>query len=189
MFLCDWPLSRCFWVCFPNSGDRYARSACAGNNAAPGNDAPVSRPSPISRYAKAITRIVTLSLGLTIVSSLPAADRHPALSPQEALASFQLEPGLRIELVAAEPLVIDPVALAFDERGRLFVVEGRGYPDPVEGGGKTTEGRIVLLEDTDGDGRYDRRREFASGLGYVNGIAAWRGGIFVTSAPDILYLK
>jgi len=118
-----------------------------------------------------------------------AADRHPALTPEQALARFQLEPGLRIELVAAEPLVVDPVAFTFDEHQRLFVVEGRGYPDPVEAGAATTAGRIALLEDSDGDGRYDRRKEFASGLGYVNGIAAWRGGFFVTAAPDILYLK
>jgi putative membrane-bound dehydrogenase-like protein len=118
-----------------------------------------------------------------------AADRHPALSPEEALKSFQLEPGLRIELVAAEPLVVDPVAFAFDERGRLFVAEDRGYPDPIEGSGDTKEGRIVMLEDTDGDGRYDKRVDFATGLGFVNGIACWRGGLFVTAAPNIIYLK
>lgn len=116
-------------------------------------------------------------------------EKHPALSPAEALTRFQIEPGLRIELVAAEPLVINPVAFAFDPRGRLYVVEGRGYPDPVQGGGKTTEGRIAVLEDVDGDGRYERRTEFATGLGYVNGILPWRGGVLVTAAPDILYLK
>jgi putative membrane-bound dehydrogenase-like protein len=117
------------------------------------------------------------------------APRHPALAPAEALRSFQLEPGLRIELVAAEPLVINPVAFVFDGPGRLYVAEGRGYPDPVEGGGMTKEGRVALLEDADGDGRFETRREFATGLGYVNGLALWRGGLFVTAAPDILYLK
>ena len=126
---------------------------------------------------------------LALLASGHAAERHPALTPEQALAAFQLEVGLHIELVAAEPLVVDPVAFAFDERRRLYVVEGRGYPDPLEGGGKTTLGRIALLEDTAGDGRYDRRTEFATGLGYVNGIALWRGGVFVTAAPDIFYLK
>lgn len=116
-------------------------------------------------------------------------ERHPALSPEETLKRFQVEEGLRIELVAAEPLVVNPVAFVFDEQQRMYVVEGRGYPDPVGGNGKTTEGRIALLEDTDGDGRYDRRTDFATGLGYVNGVALWRGGIIVTAAPDILYLK
>ncbi|WP_414661803.1 PVC-type heme-binding CxxCH protein [Horticoccus sp. 23ND18S-11] len=125
----------------------------------------------------------------TGASFLAAAERHPAQSPAEALKNFQIEPGLRIELVVAEPLVVNPVAFVFDGPGRLFVAEGRGYPDPVEGGGATTEGRIALLEDVDGDGRFEKRTEFATGLGYVNGITLWRGGVFVTAAPDILYLK
>ena len=117
------------------------------------------------------------------------AGRYPARSPEEALRTFQLEPGLRIELVAAEPLVVDPVAFVFDGPGRLFVAENRGYPDPVEGGERTTLGRIALLEDADGDGRFEKRKEFATGLGLVNGLMLWRGGLIVTAAPDILYLK
>ncbi|MBP7142332.1 MAG: c-type cytochrome [Opitutaceae bacterium] len=113
----------------------------------------------------------------------------PFLTPEEALSSFQLEAGLRIELVAAEPLVVDPVAFAFDGPGRLYVVENRGYPDPMEGKPITHEGRVALIEDRDGDGKFDRRTEFATGLGYPNGIVLWRGGVFVTCAPDILYLK
>lgn len=118
-----------------------------------------------------------------------AANRQPALEPEEALKQFQIEPGLRIELVAAEPLVVDPVAFAFDEDRRLYVAEMRGYPDPIGGNVQTNTGRIALLEDEDGDGRYERRREFATGLGWVNGIMVWRGGVLVTAAPDILYLK
>jgi putative membrane-bound dehydrogenase-like protein len=120
-----------------------------------------------------------------------AADNARNLSPDEALSAFKIEPGLRIELVASEPLVVDPVAFAFDERRRLYVVENRGYPDPLQSSGqpKTTKGRVALLEDTNGDGRYDRRTEFATGLGYPNGIMVWRGGVFVTAAPDIFYLK
>jgi putative membrane-bound dehydrogenase-like protein len=133
--------------------------------------------------------VVTGLIWLGSAIGAMAADQYPALSPQEALRSFRLEAGLRIELVAAEPLVIDPVAFVFDDANRLFVAEGRGYPDPVTGGGRTTEGRIVLLEDSDGDGRFERRKEFAAGLGYVNGLLWWRGGVFVTAAPDILYLK
>ena len=97
---------------------------------------------------------------------------------------------MRVELVAAEPLVVDPVAFAFEPDGRMYVAEGRAYPDPVEAGtGESTLGRIALLTDTDGDGRYDKRINFADGLGYVNGILLWRGGMFVTAAPNILYLK
>lgn len=118
-----------------------------------------------------------------------AADRAPALTPEESLRAFQLEAGLRIELVAAEPLVVDPVAFAFDERRRLYVVENRGYPDPMEGKTAPAIGRIALLEDRDGDGRYESRTEFATGLTYPNGIVPWNGGVFVTCAPDIYYLK
>jgi len=108
---------------------------------------------------------------------------------QKAMDSFQLEPGLRIELVAAEPTVIDPVALAFDEDRNMYVVEDRGYPDSSDGGTPTTLGRIALLKDTDGDGKYDHRSEFVEGLTYPNGVLPWRGGIFVTCAPDIYYFK
>lgn len=103
---------------------------------------------------------------------------------------LELESGLRLETVAKEPLVVDPVAFGYDEQGYLYVVEDRGYPDPMEEDAPPTkEGRIARLEDSDGDGRYDRRTEFATGLTYPNGIMPWRGGVFVTVAPDILYLK
>lgn len=105
------------------------------------------------------------------------------------MASLRLEPGLRIELVAAEPLVVDPVAFAFDEDRVLYVVENRGYPDPAEGGTPTHLGRIARLEDRDGDGRFDHRTEFVTGLTYPNGILPWNGGVFVTCAPDIFYFK
>jgi hypothetical protein len=86
--------------------------------------------------------VLLTSFGLA--GAAVAAERTKALSPPEALAAFQLgEPGLRIELVVAEPLVVDPVAFAFDESRRLYVVEDRGYPDPIDKPG-TTEGAIVL---------------------------------------------
>ncbi|MBI3848912.1 MAG: HEAT repeat domain-containing protein [Verrucomicrobia bacterium] len=110
------------------------------------------------------------------------------LTPQQALASFRLEPGLRVELVAAEPLVVDPVAIAFDERGRMFVAENRGYPTGP-GEGKPPVGIVAVLEDTNGDGRYDKRTVFADNLTFPNGVMPWRGGVFVTCAPDILYFK
>lgn len=119
-------------------------------------------------------------------SSYAAAD---SARLKKALESFRLEPGLRIELIAAEPFVTDPVALAFDENRRMYVVEDRGYPDPAEGGTPTTLGRIALLEDRDGDGKYDHRSEFATGLTYPNGLMVWKGGVFVTCAPDIYYFK
>jgi len=88
-----------------------------------------------------------------------------------------------MELVAAEPEVVSPVAISFDERGRLFVVEMLDYPLENQ-----ALGRIKLLEDRDGDGRFERSTVFADKLHFPNGVMAWRGGILVTCAPEILYL-
>ncbi|MDH3651651.1 MAG: HEAT repeat domain-containing protein, partial [Saprospiraceae bacterium] len=103
---------------------------------------------------------------------------------------FQIEPGISLQLIASEPLVIDPVAFTFNEHHEMYVVEHRGYPDPAEGGAPPKkEGRIAKLIDVDNDGIYDRRVEFAEGFTYPNGIISWKGGVYVTCAPDIFYLK
>lgn len=110
------------------------------------------------------------------------------LAPDKVLESFQLEPGLRIELVAAEPIIESPVAMAFDERGRLFVAENRGYPTGP-GEGQPPAGRIALLEDADGDGRFEKRTDFVTGLSFPNGVMPWKRGLIVTCSPDVLYFK
>jgi putative membrane-bound dehydrogenase-like protein len=117
-----------------------------------------------------------------------AAVMEGPLSPEDSLRSFQTEPGLKVDLVAAEPITGDPVAMAFDENGRLFVVENRGYPTGP-GAGKPPAGVIAMLEDEDGDGRYEKRTVFAEGLTFPNGLMPWKGGWIVTCAPDVLYLK
>jgi putative membrane-bound dehydrogenase-like protein len=105
------------------------------------------------------------------------------LSPKEALKSFKLQPGFRIDLVAAEPDVMDPVAMAFDEDGRIYVAEMADYPlGPPSG-------RIKLLEDTDGDGRIDKVSLFVDKVPYPTGVMPWRGGVLVTAAPDIWFFK
>src|SRR5262245_50095024 len=96
----------------------------------------------------------------------PAADPPPLtaprpFSPQEELATFRVLPGFKVELVACEPDVVDPVAMAFDERGRIFVAEMRGYPNAGVATGHETRGRIKLLEDKDGDGTYETCTTFA----------------------------
>ena len=110
------------------------------------------------------------------------------VEPAQALTSFQIVEGFRIELVAAEPDVIDPVEMAFDENSDLYVVEMLDYPfDPPEG--ETPRSRIRLLRDTDGDGRFDTATLFADNLLQATCALPWKGGVFVTSAPNILYLK
>lgn len=115
-------------------------------------------------------------------------ERRQPLSPAEALLSFEIAEGFGLELAVAEPNVADPIAIAFDEKGRLYIAEMRGYPfDPPPGG--EDAGRIRLLEDRDADGVFERARVFADGLHWPSGVACWKGGIFVTAAPDIVYLK
>ncbi|HXJ57678.1 MAG TPA: PVC-type heme-binding CxxCH protein [Verrucomicrobiae bacterium] len=116
-----------------------------------------------------------------------AAPAVSPLSPAEALRSFELEPGLQVELVAAEPLTVAPCAVAWDGQGRLFVAENRGYPTGGPEGAPV--GRIALLTDSDHDGILDRRTEFATGLTFPNGLMPWRGGLIVTCAPDVFYFK
>jgi putative membrane-bound dehydrogenase-like protein len=111
-------------------------------------------------------------------------------SPREELATFQVAKGFKVELVAAEPEVIDPVALAFDENGRLFVVEMRGYPNAGIGEGKPNlPGRVRLLEDLDGDGYHEKSTLYVDDLRFPTGVCCWEGGIFVGNAPDLLYCK
>ena len=112
------------------------------------------------------------------------------LTPEESIEAFQLEsPDLRITLVAAEPHVVDPVAMAFDEKERLYVVENRGYPNPEKEMPKERLGAVARLEDIDGDGVFETRTTFATGFTFPNGILAWKKGFFVTDAPDVYYLE
>lgn len=104
------------------------------------------------------------------------------------LASFEVDQRLKVELFAAEPDVVDPVALTFDEAGRMYVVEMRDYPYGI-GPDKKAGGTIRMLEDLDGDGKADRSTVFGKDLSFPTSVACWNGGVFVTAPPDILYLK
>ena len=106
------------------------------------------------------------------------------IDPEEALTTFELEPGYKIELIASEPLISDPVDMEIDEYGRLYVVELHGYPLNKNGTSK-----IKLLSDTDGDGKMDMSTVFAENLKLPFGIMRWKKGVLVADAPDILYLE
>ncbi len=111
--------------------------------------------------------------------------RFPALSPEQALGSFRLVDGFEIQLAAAEPLVADPVAMSFDANGRLYVVEMRDYSEQEH----DRLGRVRRLEDTDGDGRFDKATVFAERLSWPTAIICYDGGVFVGAPPDIRYMK
>jgi putative membrane-bound dehydrogenase-like protein len=110
------------------------------------------------------------------------------LSPEESLRKIHVPAGWKVELVAAEPMLLDPVAFDWDERGRLWIVEMADYPLGMDNNGKPG-GRIRVLEDTDGDVRYDKSTLFADGLNFPNGLLTWRDGVIVTAAPHILFLR
>ena len=109
--------------------------------------------------------------------------------PAEALEEFVPRPGFRVELAAAEPLLRSPVAMDFDEDGRLYVAEFPEYNEYGDGRSRTAKGCIRLLEDTDGDGVYDKSTLFAADVPMATAVACWDGGVYVGSAPDLLYLK
>lgn len=115
-------------------------------------------------------------------AELPRID---PLEPEEALKSFELLPGFHIDQVASEPLIADPVAMAFDADGRLYVVEMRGYSENPD----DALSRVTLLEDSDGDGRFDKSTPFLEGLSWPTAIACYNGGVFVGDAPDIFYAR
>ncbi len=111
--------------------------------------------------------------------------RIAPLDPDEALQSFELLPGFRIELAASEPNVVDPVAMDFDEDGRLYVVEMRGYSENPD----DALSRVRLLEDRDDDGFYETSHVFVEGLSWPTAIICYAGGVFVGDAPEIFFAR
>jgi putative membrane-bound dehydrogenase-like protein len=111
------------------------------------------------------------------------------LTPKDELATFKVVEGFKVELVASEPDIVDPVAMCFDERGRMFVCEMRGYPNGGIGTGNETRGKIKCLTDTDGDGVFETCVTFAEGLRFPMGITPYKNGVIVAVAPDLLYLQ
>ncbi len=112
------------------------------------------------------------------------------LSPEEEQKTFKIEPGFRIELVASEPMVESPIAMSFDDQGRLYVVEMRGYMHDLDGSTENEPvGRVSLLEDTDGDGRMDKSTVFVDKLVMPRAVVAVNGGALISEPPNLYFCK
>ncbi len=125
----------------------------------------------------------------TLVPSelVPAA---PALSPEDALRLFRLAPGFKLEIAAAEPLVQEPVAAVFGPDGRLWVVEMRGYMADLDGNGEELPvGRVVVLRDRDGDGRYDESTVFVDKLVLPRALMLVGDGVLVGAPPELTWWR
>ena len=139
------------------------------------------------------SQIVLVGLLAATLTPVPAGPVAPGkgkapspLTPQQALKEFKVAPGLRVELVACEPQIESPVAMQFDEDGRLWVVEMPDYPNgPAKG--EKPHGRIKVLEDKDGDGFYETATVFADNLDFANGLLRWKDGVLsfgINDGPD-----
>jgi putative membrane-bound dehydrogenase-like protein len=126
----------------------------------------------------------TMSAAQDVIPHHQDAPPGPALSPQEAIAKMTVPEGFSVELVASEPDIVNPVAMTFDERGRIWITESLEYPRKQPGPGQD---RVKILEDTDGDGKADKFSIFAEGLNIPSGIAVGHGGVWVANSPDILF--
>ncbi len=117
-------------------------------------------------------------------------DESPPLSPEDALKTFYMAPGYRVELVAAEPLIQEPVAIDWDLEGRLWAVEMPGFMRDVAGSDEHDPvGRVVVLEDTNRDGRMDKRTVFADGLVLARAVKVLDRGVLVGEPPNAWLMR
>lgn len=134
---------------------------------------------------------ILLSASQSQAQRLEIPRRHdrppgPPTSAEEAVKKMTVPEGFSVEIVAAEPQIMNPVAMFIDERGRYWITESFEYPRREPGPGRD---RIKVFEDTTGDGKVDKVTIFAEGLNIPSGIAVGHGGVWVANAPDILFLQ
>ncbi len=129
-----------------------------------------------------------LAKTLTSAPPPPPLEVPDPLSPEASLAKLHLRAGFTASLVAAEPVVLDPVAFDWDDRGNLWVIEMADYPLGMDGKGKPG-GRLVVLSEPNKEGRYQKRQVIADDLNFPTGILTWRDGALVTAAPDVLFIQ
>jgi putative membrane-bound dehydrogenase-like protein len=120
--------------------------------------------------------------------TLLAGLQPPPFSSEQSLRAIHVRPGFKVELVAAEPLVQDPIAFEWGADGKLWVVEMGDYPLGTDGKGKPG-GKVLFLEDTNNDGIYDKSTVFLEGVNFPTGVMPWRKGVIISAAPEIIYAE
>jgi mono/diheme cytochrome c family protein/glucose/arabinose dehydrogenase len=150
--------------------------------------------------------MIFMTFGLLVLLLLQAGDKKgetqpplpatikappaPVLPPEEAIKTIKVAPGFRLELVASEPLIHEPVCMAFDPDGRLWVVEMRSYMLDLDGKGETSPvSDVVVLEDTDGDGKYDKRTVFLDKLILPRAISIQGDGVLIAEPPNVWFCR
>ena len=158
---------------------------------------PNTRPANFDRLTM-LMHLLWIAILLISAGTSQSADNHDVVphrqdrppnrpyAPDEALRRMTVPEGFTVELVAAEPDIVNPIAMAFDDRGRIWVTESLEYPRKSAGPGGD---RVKILEDTDRDGRADKVTIFADGLNIPTGVAIGHGGAWVLNAPDLLFMK
>ena len=128
-----------------------------------------------------------LILGLLLAVTTGCKDKSVSpfsKSAEQALSTFEVTPGFKIELIASEPVIGDPVAMTIDEYGRMYVVEMIGMPLNRSGVGK-----VMLLSDSNHDGKMDKSTVFADSLIMPSGVMRWKKGVIVTDPPNVYYME
>lgn len=119
---------------------------------------------------------------------IPLTHFQKPLSPEDSMKLAQVPPGMRLELFAAEPMVTNPIAMAWDRRGRLWVTEAFDYPNSFVLNSPGQD-KVVILEDTNGDGKADKRTEFATGLTIATSVLPLEDGCITTDGVDMVFLR
>ena len=145
-------------------------------------------PSRLISVRKKLAWGVVFLLSLRVPGLAAAAEPSDLLDPASAARQFTAAEDFHLSVFAAEPDVVQPVAMTFDDRGRLWVVEMLTYADLTTNFDLTLHDRIVIFEDTDGDGHFDKRTVFWDGGQRVTSVALGFGGVWVLAAPQLLFI-
>ena len=138
----------------------------------------------LKRFADVLLPVLLVSLLSYCSNNVKNEPKSGPVDASEALSTFQIADGFKMEMVASEPLVTDPVDMEIDENGTMYVVEMHGYPLDKSG-----SGNIIILKDENGDGVMDKRIVFKQGLMLPTSILRWKKGLLVTDSPNLLYLE